>query len=91
MFEDINRAISSDIMVSLMNMYRGQNTNVRSRRERIRILNLVGTGKVEMELGHKPFVWLYGRICQWKHKVWADAILLLMAYLLDFKLCFLRR
>ena len=91
LFEDINRAISSDIMVSLMNVYRGQNTNVRSRRERIRILNLVGTGKVEMELGHKPFVWLYGRICQWKHKVWADAILLLMAYLLDFKLCFLRR
>lgn len=91
LFEEINRGISSDIMVSLMEMYRGQNTNVRSRRERIRILNLVGTGKVEMELGHKPFVWLYGRICQWQHKVWADAILLLMAYLLDFKLCFLRK
>ena len=66
-------------------------SRIHSKKERVRILNLVGTGKVEMELGHKPFVWLYGRICQWQHKVWADAILLLMAYLLDFKLCFLRK
>ena len=87
LFEDINRSISSDIMVSLMNLYRGRNTNVCSKRERIRILNLVGTCKVRMEFVHRSFVWLYGHICQWKHKDWADAILLLMAFLLNFKFC----
>ena len=78
LFGEINKAVSSGTIVGLMDMYRGNNTSVATRRERLEILEVIHGCKAKMKYAGGPMVYLYGFVANTLPEQVADIVLFVL-------------
>lgn len=80
-FQEINKSLTSWILVILLSIYRKENTDVLTWKDRIELLKCFNDCSVRMDVSGGALIRLCGTIVEWKTKWWADFVLKAIIYL----------